>query len=532
MTKLICPTCTANLKLAGVIPPGKKIKCPRCNTVFTTPEPPPPAPVAVRPKPAPTAAARPKPPAVVAADDEADDYEDRPRKKLSKKKKNQGSGALVYALIGVLAVVLLGGAGVGVWWYLDNQQADQVSKQADFVPGDNETIRAPGRQPAPPDFGGRRGGGAEDGLPGAAPAFDFSKFSLASLSLGDLRVRSPDEFQELFGYLPPDGDVYIGFDVGSLMTNPKIASVVAELEKFVQSVRPDQPDLGLTTKDSDYGLVAFRGDFAQLARGAANYVPSFVSVMRTRQDFDPAKLYAASKGTAAQAQGKTYYKMAAAGGPALVLYAPTSRLLVSGTEDYLDTILGIGPAKPNINDDTMAMIRYVGRSHLWVAASMDQFRDLIPADLDKNPSIPPELKPLLNVVTEAKSVGVAVRLEDRHVQLAATLACADEASAKQAQAALIKFWGKSKLQIAAAGAMIPPEAGGIVTELLSTLTFRAQNDMVGATVRFSFKSLDGVVKAIQNAAQRQTAQPAQPGNFGQPAQPRRPRSQGGPGSGR
>jgi DNA-directed RNA polymerase subunit RPC12/RpoP len=71
-----CPECGANLKMAQPVPAGKKLKCPKCQTVFlpstgaasaSAPAAPRPKPVAAAPKTAPTAAApKPKP----AADDE------------------------------------------------------------------------------------------------------------------------------------------------------------------------------------------------------------------------------------------------------------------------------------------------------------------------------------------------------------------------------------------------------------------------------------------------------------------------------
>src|SRR5438132_867831 len=36
LSTLTCPECKANLKANKPVPPGKKVKCPRCATVFVT----------------------------------------------------------------------------------------------------------------------------------------------------------------------------------------------------------------------------------------------------------------------------------------------------------------------------------------------------------------------------------------------------------------------------------------------------------------------------------------------------------------
>src|SRR5262245_32684963 len=72
-TSFACPECRAVLKTATPVPAGKKVKCPKCSKIFTTPgeESAPASPIQERKK----VAAPPAPRKEVVMDDEpADDY--------------------------------------------------------------------------------------------------------------------------------------------------------------------------------------------------------------------------------------------------------------------------------------------------------------------------------------------------------------------------------------------------------------------------------------------------------------------------
>src|SRR5262245_37751630 len=102
-TRLTCPSCQAALKLAGDIPPGKTIRCPKCSTAFRVP---PPADEPDEPdgvEEAPRSAVRRGPaPAVRKSRSEEEDsderqeieekeQEERPRKRKSKKRQKEAS---------------------------------------------------------------------------------------------------------------------------------------------------------------------------------------------------------------------------------------------------------------------------------------------------------------------------------------------------------------------------------------------------------------------------------------------------------
>jgi hypothetical protein len=160
-----CPDCHAVLKTANPIPAGKRIKCPKCNTVFAVPaedaRPKPAAAVQGKPRPQAPPLRKPAPPddddangaspprparKTVPVDDyddddggepiarkplrkrapvddlddreEEDDDEDRPKRKSSKKrgKKKSGNGMLIGIIAGSLVLLLaVGGVGALVW---------------------------------------------------------------------------------------------------------------------------------------------------------------------------------------------------------------------------------------------------------------------------------------------------------------------------------------------------------------------------------------------------------------------------------
>src|SRR5262249_48220365 len=117
-TKVICPECRATLKLASSLPAGKKIKCPKCTRVFAIPaeeadgEAAGATPPAVTPK-RPKAKLAPQPEELQDSADREDDGneqdEPRPVRKFSKKRrKEHGSKALMWSMIGGGAALAIG----------------------------------------------------------------------------------------------------------------------------------------------------------------------------------------------------------------------------------------------------------------------------------------------------------------------------------------------------------------------------------------------------------------------------------------
>src|SRR5262249_36412610 len=131
-----CPDCQSVLRTGAAIAPGKKIKCPKCGSIFVMPEgdetPAPSAAISERRRAAPPAddqggngngSATParQRRAVVTDDEDEDEDEDldepRPKKKKKKKKKGGANTGLLIGLgVGALVLLLLvGGVTAFVW---------------------------------------------------------------------------------------------------------------------------------------------------------------------------------------------------------------------------------------------------------------------------------------------------------------------------------------------------------------------------------------------------------------------------------
>ena len=134
-----CPACAAPLRLSDDLPPGKRLRCPKCKEPFAVP--------AAKPGAAEARAAASR----RAAPSEEDI--DQPRrvrstsgKRRFKPKKRQSNLVPVFA-IGTVGLVLLGGAALGIgWWFSRNVTPTEASAP----PVVQKTTSAPEPAPLPP----------------------------------------------------------------------------------------------------------------------------------------------------------------------------------------------------------------------------------------------------------------------------------------------------------------------------------------------------------------------------------------------
>jgi predicted Zn finger-like uncharacterized protein len=124
--KLTCPECDGWLSIAQTVPAGKKIRCPKCGTIFRLPDP---DAEAVR-----TATlARANEPDEEDTDDDADAR--RPRRRRSRRTKPDRTLAVVAIAVG-LVLLIGGGVGVALWVFKPWQRQPVVVVQApQFRPG-------------------------------------------------------------------------------------------------------------------------------------------------------------------------------------------------------------------------------------------------------------------------------------------------------------------------------------------------------------------------------------------------------------
>jgi phage FluMu protein Com len=134
-SRCTCPACDAVLKLAGGFHAGKKIKCPKCNTVFSLPEP---VEAQVR-EGGPTVRRNPD-----AFDDEP---ERRSRRRRRKRPAPSGMKPAVLALILVPVALVAIGALAGGGWLLVKLVNSEKDKDA-VVAANTGNTNTP--KPAPP----------------------------------------------------------------------------------------------------------------------------------------------------------------------------------------------------------------------------------------------------------------------------------------------------------------------------------------------------------------------------------------------
>jgi hypothetical protein len=174
VSRTTCPSCGAGLKSAAGFNPGQAVRCPKCSTPFTVPEPDfeevedEPAPKKKGP-PARAARARDdddddRPRRRRPRDDDEDDDDDRPKKKKKKKSGYQEykSSPVRFAILGILLVVL------GVLAFLLYQKKMKEKEDNAEAPAPAESGN---RQVAPPVRPGPRPNGVGDG----AVVFDGAK---------------------------------------------------------------------------------------------------------------------------------------------------------------------------------------------------------------------------------------------------------------------------------------------------------------------------------------------------------------------
>jgi predicted Zn finger-like uncharacterized protein len=200
-TVLTCPECDASLKLAARPAPGKKVRCPKCETIFAPED----ADAGRLSAERPAAPVRSRP----AGDEDEEDREER-RSHSPRPKQGGGKGLVIGLLVGggVLLLVLLTCAGVG--GYLLYRGAGQVGRDsrapqpvAQAKEG-NAVQPVPGQGNAPPVVGPNAGGNpppaaVDDAPPGLYGDQGGDEVAPADPTLPDtlLRARAGDTFYKL-----------------------------------------------------------------------------------------------------------------------------------------------------------------------------------------------------------------------------------------------------------------------------------------------------------------------------------------------
>jgi predicted Zn finger-like uncharacterized protein len=479
-----CPECSAVLKTKADIPAGKKVKCPRCATIFAAPEP--------EEEPVRTVSSRGthangtsvrsgKPPAVastrrpVPPAEDADDEEMRPRKrsKKRKKKKQNNNMALLVGLGGggvllLVLVLFLGFVSPGFF------------KSTERARGGKKNVEPVAAVPDPLNF--------------IAPEFNlFFGFDLQ---------QWPEALAE--GLNDPKAQV------------PEALKEFANLtEKVVAAVNTSQGEV--------------------------------VVILRTKQACDPQQIMNLVKNTDAPEQvgGKTIYRIKNAlaalgalasrhnpnGGPGnslnqgvVFLHIPNDRIIMLAAcpPQHEDKLLAFTGETPAISDQAAKEVRAVESSYFWAAVEITPQINQVLTKIDpKALDQAPELQAAVGPLQGSKGAAFAVDLsQGDKVGIRASVTCGSTSDALQMRAAVQEFVDKKvKSFVEMAKMFIPAEAAPtlnpLLTESVSSLAVKAEGAQVFLTLEFSKQSLQN----LQNFARSQGGQLPQWGMPGRAAPP-------------
>jgi hypothetical protein len=539
-TTLKCPECGATLRLAGPAPAGKKIKCPKCSTIFPAPisESAPPRPSGIRKTPAPKAPLkRPQPiddeddredddyaearskskavrkPAPVDDYDDEDDYEEEedeaPRRRKTsktkgKKKKAKGGNGLLIGMIGGVLVLLLGLGAVAAWVW----------------PGFLK-----GSAPLP------KGSGTEDLL-----AYTFASSTIfGGMDTSAAKALEGDKWGDRINALTKAA--------GSVQEQKALQDLIMDSEKIVGCVDTNKSTGALifrTSKPYDPKEMAakllVKSEPTILPGGQRYYnlPPSNARLPGMAMGGGPAMGQPGMRppgpggpgmrpgmggmqrpGAGAQGQFRPpippgmQRRPGFGGGPGMggqagqkpaFLAMPNDRILVFAIgidkKELEESILSDGSAT-KVPAETAAAIHKHEKEGYWVIA---QFPDDAKAKLASAVTQPPlqELKDLAPVVKEIKFAGITVKGTPQQVTVEIWASFPSDAQAKKLAAGLQRYWGrwgKSMMAMASLGLSKVPNGNAvapILNDLAKALRFSSEGTVAMIVLPISKATFDKI----------------------------------------
>jgi hypothetical protein len=404
-TTFSCPDCDAVLKLKSPLPPGKKIKCPKCNSIFGTPTNGDRASTAVRPKAEKLPVGRhhaveedeevPRSRRARVEEDEEmpvrsrrsrfeedeEDEDDRPSRRSSRKRrKRQGSKVLLLSLLVGGAVLLLGGF--------------------------------------------------------AFTAFLWPGFLLSR----DVNRGTGNE--EPLAFVPSDSNVIVGMDIGSLMQNTKVAGAIEQFFNDVaannNAFRDAKKETGLEFKDLfDHTILAMKAP-----KGNMNADPMVTIIAKSRVPFDQTKMRRSMKvDTRLTHKGKVYFRLKADGkNGATTAYMASDQIVIltNGPDSHMQSLIERDGTTVALNSDALSMIRTGEKKQFWMVVPFDEtLKQEIQMGLNvAGPFVPKELKTLVDALPQAKAAGAWGSFNQAGLEYTASLRCADANTATKVASSL------------------------------------------------------------------------------------------------
>src|SRR5262245_2597435 len=150
LTTSVCPSCQTTLRFANAVPPGKRVKCPRCGHVFAVAEAPP---AAIQPRPQTTA---PLPPLALSAEPSKTvrrparvEDDDTVRRTSPRRPPKSNVPLIIGVVAGGVLLLLLAAGGLAVVWLLVPRQSAVNEPQISGAPADEALAKAEAAQAKP-----------------------------------------------------------------------------------------------------------------------------------------------------------------------------------------------------------------------------------------------------------------------------------------------------------------------------------------------------------------------------------------------
>jgi len=320
--------------------------------------------------------------------------------------------------------------------------------------------------------------------------------------------------EDLLAYVPADSQVICGLDFKTMMSEPSIATWARGLPQdtrnnaFFEACRKET---GLEFEQLfDHAVFAIKNPDVRNQRGAQPSSPATVTlVARSSVPFDQNKISKAAREPKAKKIGwKTYFQISEP--PYSFLFMPSNRttVLASVNEGQMEAMINTAGAKPLLPAPALELGRSVEHDHFWV---------IIPSPMggasalfggQQNPEfLPPNVKEMLEIVAKAKGLVVRGNLSGSKAKLSVHLHCADKESATRGAELAQSLWDQDLKGAANPFMMatIPAEARPLVDEVLQSTQFATQ----GATAQMTCEISLTALAAALTYQQKQKAQPIQ-----------------------
>lgn len=513
-TMLNCPECGATLRLANPPPAGKKVKCPKCSTIFLPSGSAPPPSTAVRKPATVKVPVKPSRPVAEEPDDReedyaparsrtkparkpepADDYEDqedydadeeekpRPRKPVKGKNKRRAKGghALLIGVVSFLILALLGFGAVAAWvWpgFLKNKTLIKGTGNEDtlaYVPADCQVFV-----------------GAD---------VNAVKGLLGETLVNKLKTRLTQQLGS--GVLEPflSGDkTLFALDMRDI-NNPKYIIVCKTSQPY------DPKELAESTKASEEKSVDGRLYYKKTLRK----LPLGGSRIMGRQNQGAGA--AGPGGRAGGAPGGRLPSVrpglggATPGGgggaaPGLAgigamepayLGMPNDRVffLTNLPEDKVKECLASDGATVRVPADIATMVRRYEKATLWFALPvLSEWKGFLNMMAGMNPKMTKEQEANAKAINEVKWMGGEVAAPG-DLEITLSVAFSSDTIAKQQAVQGLREWEKQKSLVTKMAPLLGP-LGAAVTDMANSLVVKRAGSIVLVSCKLSKQTVEGI----------------------------------------